>query len=424
MSREHGERLGAVDVFHLRSHQELVTQGYAGNACALVLDLDGRLDRDALERRVRDAVAVMPELGERLGRRFGIDPVWKPGATPAVSSHTQNGRRLEDIVVDLIDQPIDGQRPWEAHHLSGASNDAVVLRWFQPFTDARGMCRLGAWLGSQDPPPAPENRRRVADRLLEGLEARERVTLARRYFRHVMRLAKTPILSLQSVSKARPGAVRILRKRFDAATTDAFYRSLRARAQLADTSVLLFAAARMLDRALGKRGYSPPHTLCPVPLSLDGTRDGERMLGNHLTMMMMALDRDDLREESRAVISLARQRRAIVRDKLDVGMVAALDLVRHMPPRFYSWASRRPFAGERSSLVVSNPGELPLETFLGNKLRDAFLVPTVLAPPSFQVIADRFGGRLSVSVIFREGVMGEDEVRELWPSFERDLLGA
>jgi hypothetical protein len=163
--------------------------------------------------------------------------------------------------------------------------------------------------------------------------------------------------------------------------------------------------------------------LVPVPLSLDAKQDRDRMFGNHLTMMMLALDRDDLTDEARAVAHLAAQRRDIVRAKLDVAMLAALDMGGRLPARLYNWAACKPFGGERSSYVVSNPGELALPSFLGRPVRDAFSAPIVLARPGFQVIADRFRGRLSVLMVFRENIISESEVRSLLPSFERDLLG-
>src|SRR5262245_38398725 len=160
-------RLGAVDVFHLRSHEEMVSQGLAGNACAMVIDVEGHVDRARLEDRVREAVAVVPELGERLGYRLAIDPVWRAGAMPNVNVLSRTGS-LEEHAAALIDEPIDGSRPWELIILRGDRDDAVVLRWFQPFTDARGAARLGAWLGSDEPLEPVTGVRIAADRLLEG----------------------------------------------------------------------------------------------------------------------------------------------------------------------------------------------------------------------------------------------------------------
>jgi hypothetical protein len=304
-----------------------------------------------------------------------------------------------------------------------------VLRWFHPLTDARGASRLMAWLGGDVPndrleaPPIAARRQDPAH-LLAKYPRRERLELSRAYFRHIIALSQRPILSLHGAAGGgHVGRARALRLQFDEDVTKGFYRSLRKRAKLADTSVLTYAVGRMVDGALRRRGYSTPRQLVPIPLSLDAKQDSERMFGNHLTMMMLSLDRDDLADEARAVASLAAQRRAIVREKLDVGMLAALDMGGRLPARLYNWAACKPFGGERSSYVVSNPGELVLPSFLGRPIRDAFSAPIVLARPGFQVIADRFRGRLGVLVVFREGVIDEAEVRASLPAFERDLLG-
>src|SRR5690606_9200426 len=114
----------------------------------------------------------------------------------------------------------------------------------------------------------------------------------------VLALSRTPIVSLYGAAASpRPGRARLARLVLDEEVTRELYRSLRKRAKLADTSVILFAAARLLDRALAARGRYPEQLLVPVPLSLDAKKDSTRMLGNHLTMMMLSLGRDDLADE-------------------------------------------------------------------------------------------------------------------------------
>jgi hypothetical protein len=226
-----------------------------------------------------------------------------------------------------------------------------------------------------------------------------------------------------SMGTQKPGGTRAVRVRFAQGETAQFYRSLRERAKLADTPVMLWAATRMIDRILGARGASPVHFLAPVPVTLDPPGERQRMFGNHLTMMMLELDRDDLGDEGRALGRLASQRREIVRDKLDVAMVAALAVARRMPARLYNWSSRRPFGGERSSLVLSNPGELAIDHFAGVKVSDAYTVPAALVPPGFQLIASRHGGCLSITVVFVDGAVSEREVRDEIAQFKRDLVG-
>src|SRR4029078_809022 len=99
--------------------------------------------------------------------------------------------------------------------------------------------------------------------------------------------------------------------------TRAFDLRVRQKAKLAETSVMVLASARVLDRVLRGRHLAPAQHLVPVPLSLDPKAGAVRMFGNNLTMMTFALRRDDLADLARAVASLADQQRAIIREKLD-----------------------------------------------------------------------------------------------------------
>src|SRR5690606_29314344 len=137
----------------------------------------------------------------------------------------------------------------------------------------------------------------------------------------------------------------------------------------------------------------------------------------------MALDRDDLNDEARAVASLARQRREIVRQKLDVGMLAAMNATAWFPWRFVNFVSRRPFGGVRSSFVLSNPGELELGSFQGRPITDAFTLPIVLESPGFQITADRHGDRASIMLSYRDGLVDPGEIAAERERFVADLLG-
>jgi hypothetical protein len=416
--------LGAVDMFHLRCHQELLQQGLSGNGCALCVEVEGRLDVARLEARLARAVALVPELRFTLARSLRSAFVWRPSArhAPRVEVSSLTGDLVEALA-RAVARPIDGTQPWRLGVLRGPENDALVLEWFHPLTDARGAARLVAWLGADDESP-PEVRRVVSDRLIARLDRRERRSLAQTYLSHALALARVPTASLWGAARGRGvGAPGMVRLRLSAEETRAFDASLKARAGLADTSLVLFAAARLCDRALAARGHSPPVYLVPLPLSLDPKNERQRMFGNHLTMMMMALDRQALDDEARAVASLAEQRRQVVRSKLDVAMIAALDLARHLPARLYNGIACWPFGGERGSLVVSNPGSLAIDDFMGLTVRDAFSAPTVLGRPGLQVIVDRHGGRMGALVVFRHGLIETPEVSTLIEGLRHDLLG-
>jgi diacylglycerol O-acyltransferase len=414
--------LGAIDLFHLRTHEELARERLGPNSCAMVAEVDGRLDPARVKARLARAARELPELGWRLGRDRRFERVWQGGG-PGPSYGERRGGALLDDAVAILAEPVDGAAPWRVWLVHGPERDALVLDWYHAATDARGAARLLGWLGDEAA-PAPDKRWMIADRLLEKVTDPEARELTSAYLAHAMELGRRPILSLQGAARGRaPGPQRAVRLRLGEDATRAFDASLRKRAGLADTSLMLWAAGRLVDRLLARRGFCPAQQLVPVPLSLDPKKGPARMFGNHLTMMMLALDRDDLGDEARAVGHLAEQRRDIVRKRLDVGMLAAIRSSRHIPRFVVDYLSRRPFGGERSSFVLSNPGAIEMGPLFGVPVVDAYAVPTLLSAPGCQIIADRFGGRLGFLFMVREGYASIDELAPLLPEFERDLLG-
>jgi hypothetical protein len=340
------------------------------------------------------------------------------------------GSSLFATVVRALPKDDGGGQPWRLDLWRGADGrDALVLNWFHPLADARAATRLLRWLGQEcrddelRAPPA-EKRFGSADRLVEALEPAERNALSEGYIEHVEQLGERPILSLYTAA-GRPRAQGMVAHRLllSPEQTRTFDRSVRRRARLADTSLVVYAAARMLDRLMAVRGYSPTQQLISVPLSLDPKAGCERMFGNHLTMMMLSLDRDDLADEARAVTTIAAQRRAIVRQKLDLGMLAALHRARVLPGAIYQWVSRRPFDGELASLVVSSPGALDLDTFFGVEVSDVMCVPLITPQPGSMVVATRHRGRLSLVVEHMAPLVSAAEARDALGAFEADLLG-
>ena len=414
--------IGAIDLFHLHTHDELRAQRLGPNACTVVAELDGRVDIERVQQRLRHAAVAVPELRWRMGRNRRFERVWREGGPgPELCE-----RRFDDDLVGAamasLNEPIDSGAPWRIHVLHGPERDAVSLTWFHAATDARGASRLLAWLGDENA-DVPDKRFMTGDRLLDKLDAQQERELTKAYVAHVHELGLQPILSLQRASGRRqPGEQRAVRVRLSVEETKSLYGSVRKRAGPADTSLMLWAAGRLVDSLMKRRGLSPPRQLVPVPVSLDPKKGSTRMFGNHLTMMMLALDRDDLRDEATAVAHLAAQRRDIVRNKYDVGMLAAIRTTRHVPRVVVNYISRHPFGGERSSYVLSNPGEIIMDSLFGLSVRDAFAVPALLPAPGFQVTSDGFAGQLSLMVMFRDGYVSAPEVTSLLPALKRDLL--
>jgi diacylglycerol O-acyltransferase len=422
MARNGSVPLGVIDRMHLLLHGELRAAGSASTSIAVAM-LDGRADVERIERRVRRVCAAMEELRWQLHRRF-TRPVWRPtGSAPPIRVVPLTGE-LFDVAVERMRGRVDGKQPWRLEVLRGERDDAVVLHWFQPLVDAKGAYRLMACLGGDDEPPPCDKRWRAPEQALDKYDRRARLSLARAFAHNAATRGQRPIRSLRRVANgAAAGRQRGIRIQLDERQSERFDTSVRARANRADTSIIAFAAMRLLDRLIAKRGHRPERYVAPVPLSLDPKRGAVRLFGNNISIMMMSLDRDTLTDEAAAVAQFAAQRRDIVRGRADIGMLAALQLLQPLPAPFTRWLERRPFDGQRASLLVSNPGALPLESFAGSSVRDAFVFAATPPDPGFMVIGQRHRDRLGVTIGFCDGYAGYDEVQAEVPRFIDDLMG-
>ena len=423
--------LGGVDAFHLVNDRVMRARGLAGNHCLFAVAVDDHVAVQDPTRRLDLSIALLPELRRRLVRT-PAGPAWlDAGPTfraPAVRVRAVATPEIEATLQALVDDRVSGQAPWAIDLLRAEDHDVIVWRWFHPLTDAKGAERFVAWLGSGDSsgpldPPAPEDRADSGARPLAKLDRRARLDATRAYGDHMLKHARLPIVSLATLGRGPVHGTRAIRVRLDEAETRAFDKHVRERAKLAETSVMVLASARLFDAILRDRGLAPAQHLVPVPLSLDPKAGATRMFGNNLTMMTFALRRDDLPDLPRAIATLADQQRAIIREKLDVGMLASLDFAKVVPAPLYHWFLTRPFEGEVSSFVFSNPGAVALTTFAGHPVRDAFALPSVATPPGFQVIFSRFAGRLSAFIGFAGGLLTPTEEASLAPRLRSELLG-
>ncbi|MCA9620797.1 MAG: hypothetical protein KC731_17355, partial [Myxococcales bacterium] len=315
--------------------------------------------------------------------------------------------------------------PLEVELWHGPTSDTLALRWFHPLTDALGAARLLLWLGEEAPSAGDRPSFAAPDeRLPAGF--RERLELARRYGQHALSLAQGgPILSpARWVKDAPPGRPRVHRIRFTEEETRRFDLARRRRAGLAEASIIVLAAARLCHRLLREGGGdAPAQHLAVMPVSLDPKGQRDRLFGNNITTLLLALPSASLDDEAAVLARLAAQRRAIVRDGLELGMVASLAAFRALPDGFVHWLAGSPFAGQRGSFIASSPGPLPLERLFGQRVVDAYTSVVPSPQPGLVIVTERQGGRLSLQLCHLDGQIPAASLAAQSGALRADLLG-
>ena len=412
-------RLGVIDQLHLRLDVEMRAAGHGGAGCALALELDGRCDLAWLRDRLRVACVQVEELGWRLERRLLRAEQWRgTRAAPAVRDVPLEGR-VEDMIAARMTTCVGGDEPWRIELLRG-DRDVVALYWFHPLIDALGAYRLMGWLGADALLPLEGERWIAPEARLADIDWRGRLALAQAFGKNSARHGRMSITSLAHGSSG-PGRLRALRLRLDEAQTSAFDR----KAGRADTSILAWAASRYIDRILASRGRSRRRYVMAMPLSLDKKRGETRMFGNNTTMVMLSLGSECLGDDAAAAVAeLATQRREIVRQQADIGMLAALDLLRPVPSGLAAWYMRRPFGGHRASFILSSPGAIDISTFAGERVSDAMVMSAVAPDPGLMVVGQRHRDRQSVVMTYCDGYLKPEELEAERAAFVSDLCGA
>lgn len=412
--------LGGIDVAHLLRDRELRARGLVGNSSAFVLELGARLDRAHLERRLACAVDLVPELRFRLAGVFPMRPRWVVDArapAPRLEVRELGRRSLLEVATELVNEPLGVAHPWALELCRGVDRDALVFRWLRSLADDEGAARLVRWLGSGegDEPAAPAAR----DARFDTSEALPPERGHR----------PAPVLSPQRARRLlgdkpsrKAQKTRALRVLFDVEQTRAFDARVRPVDELAETYILLLATTRAVDDLMLARGFAPALYAVPVSRSLDPKAGCGRFFGNRLTTTTFVLDRDDLRDDARALARLGEQRSAPAWQHVEPRTAAAFELARLLPHSVYRVLSDHSVANQSFSFLFSSPGELGVFSFAGAPVRDAYVLPASVSPPGLQLAFTRHRGGLSVVVTYLEDAVTVGEALRLAESLRAELL--
>ena len=398
-----------------------------------VLVLDGRVERDAVVRRIRERIHLIPRYAMRLqAPPLGLaNPVWVEDESFDVERHVRRvalpapggGTELCELVAHALSERLDRSRPlWQLLVVEGLADgrSALVAKMHHALVD--GIAAVDVSTVILDPNsdglelPAPERdevpaRRearieqlgRLAAAQLEVPRRLARETVARTLAldpRAAARQMRTAADVLGELAKVRPTAPATrLNAEIGADRLFALARAsldevkaVRHAAGATVNDVLLAAVALMLSEYLGDEAPERAVALVPVSLREDAER-GE--LGNRISTVFVDLPlHGEPLERVEAIAAAMRE----VKSSAQVRAGALIAGATGLAPPIVSALAVRAISGPRVfNLVVSNvPG--PQQTFYlaGVPLAEAF--PAVPLNPRNQA--------LSVGILSYDGKVG------------------
>jgi len=401
---------------------------HVGGICVF----DGHVPREAVVRRVRERVHLIPRYAMRLDEApLGLaNPAWiddegfdpdrhiRRVAIPAPGGDTE----LCELVGQLLSEPLDRSRPlWQMTLVEGLAGDrtALVAKMHHALVDGLAAVDVSTVildpspepLDIQPPPRAPASKPGPAARL-EGLTrlASAQLALPRSLAREAVSRTMDPRTYASQLRGAASLAGELARVRPQAPETrlnaaigrDRVFglarctldeiKSVRRATGATVNDVLLTVVALMLSRFLGPG--APDHAVALVPVSVRSEAD-EGELGNRISTVFVDLPLTGAPLERLQRVSAAMDD---VKGSAQVRAGALIVSATGLAPPVVSSLAVRAMSGPRMfNLVVSNvPG--PAQTFYldGNPLREVY--PAVPLNPRNQA--------LSIGIVSYDGGVG------------------
>jgi diacylglycerol O-acyltransferase / wax synthase len=410
--------LNGSDYLMLGFDYELRRQGYPGNSCQIILELDRTISPDTLRQRLTTLVQHHPILASRPAGWFS--PKWKSVASvafvPSVRVHPTAPENLPEALA------VSRGELFRFDLLQRASTTDVVFTWTHALMDAPSAEHFLAVVGREDLPlpsttPAPPRPKKPL---------KERFQLARK---NVSQLSDFCKAAPRTVGIRHPDAPRSQRycvEKFSAEETARIRANgVKLCGALGDAQFHAAAAMIELHRLHQRIGRPSPSYVLPVPVSLRPKGTVEPVFSNQIAMLMVQFLPEQLDTTAAAVATLKAQLAQSLRDRRIEAGLAITELSRGLPfPLYLYILKQHGLRGEICSFFygdVANVSPL-LATFLGATIKDFTHVGATTPSPGIGAIFYYFGGKMRVTVFHLETHFSAREAAEFASNLRARLL--
>lgn len=390
--------LNGSDYLMLGFDYELRRQGYPGNSCQIILELDRAISPDALRHRLAALMERYPILASRPAGWFS--PKWKSvSSVPFVPSV-----RVHSAAPKILDEPLAVSRGelFRFDLIQRVSAMDVVFTWTHALMDAPSAEHFLAVVGRED--LAPPSTTPIPSRPKKPLP--ERVQLARKNVNQLSDFCKA---APQTVGMRFPQAAKVQRyciEKFTAEETTCIRANgVKLCGALGDAQFHAAVAMMELHRLHQRIGKPSPSYVLPVPVSLRPKGTVEPVFSNQIAMLMVQFLPEQLDTTAAAVATLKAQLAQSLRDRRIEAGVAITELSRGLPfPLYLYILKQHGLRGEICSFFygdVANVSPL-LTNFLGANINDFAHIGATTPSPGIGAIFYYFGGKLRLTVFHLE----------------------
>ena len=425
------QRINPADHFTLLMDHEIRGSGLAGNYCALALELDGIPDHAEIRRRCDAFAARYPRSVARLlprGRQYGWDES-QACRLPFLVTRIDDADELDPrrALSALINrsEPVSESAPFELQLIESSQRSLLLLRWFHPAADAKGAELVLQQLF---------NGREVDQSVPTPLEARMRqwglwrkFRLARKAVGNIRLLDRhASVLPADDETTATSTVDRIEMHllRFDRGQSEQIMRLAHQSCGMTGTTLYLIGC---MMRAIDATGTSVEGDAYCVPYAanLRRRKAPAPLFGNQVSFLFAQAGREQLASRATLFTHLREQHRAAIRAGLDYAMLPLMQAGSWLPLQRYGRVVREsPSGRERSSFWFSYTGDMEPrpEAIAGVPVSGMYQCSQLTAPPGLGLLASSFRGRLSLSLVYVEGMLRSDWIERLAANVSAELL--
>jgi len=422
------KQLNPADHFTLMMDHEIRKSGLAGNFCAVVLELEGCPDRQQIETYCRNFPARFPRSVARLrqsGRRFA----WETSVRESLPLHlhdlpAENGGSGEQQLCHIVNTvcPVGEAAPLEVHLLRGTQRSLLVLKWFHPACDAKGIELVLHHLFRDDTVESVKEES-VSDALLQRWSLWQKIKLGLKARKNIATLDRAPSI-LPEAGDRQPDALAVRLQRFDAEESRCILAYARKTTGLTGTAVYFIGC---MMRALEQVGCPREGEAYLVPYAVNVRRSRALypVFGNQVSFLFAQATRELVTSRERLFAHLMDQNRASVRARLDQAMVPLMQAASWLPLEKYGSIVRfSPHGRERSSFWFSYTGAMdPEPTEIGDcPVSNMYQVSQVTAPPALGLLVSSFHGRLTLSLNYARNQFTPVWIGHLMTILHKELL--